>query len=243
MLTHELYRRALATLADVDRLHVAFRSIDYHLAENCPQCAVMRTYIRYVAPDQIRVSSLDCNPAAQPQRSDVVQAGDRAYRRQPGDAGGEWTATAPVLTSRDDLPALIAGRARLPSPEESAGGSRWTTAFPMPELTAITIQGHEHRAIVSPMKTHLLPWIYLPGTHVPRGLRSRHVAYLGVVHRLSRVADSGQLFIDARTALPLRYLSAIVATLEDETSVVLSRTHVRFRYDDAATMSLSVKAG
>ena len=243
MLAQELYRRAVATLADVDSLHVAFRSVDYLLRDRCPQCTIMRRYVHYVAPDRICGTWFDCNPVAERQRSDLVQVGTRAYHRQPLATDGQWAEIEPVLKARDDLPAVVAGWMLLPSADDSSGGSRYTTAFHIPILTTITIQGQQHNAIVLPVETQRYPRIYFPGIPPSSGPAPPAIPYQGSLHQASRIVDSGRLFVDALAARPLRYLSAVVATIDDKTSIVLSRSHVCFRYNGVATISLPVTSG
>lgn len=101
----------MATLAVAERMHVSFRSVDCLLQDGFPQCAVTRCYI---APDQIRSTWFDCNPVAEPQRSDLVQAGTRAYGRRPHIADGAWAKADLVLRARCDVPELIGGWMHLP---------------------------------------------------------------------------------------------------------------------------------
>jgi hypothetical protein len=228
----------MATLAEVDSVHVAFRSVNYLLQDRCPQCAVTRRYVHYVAPDRIRGTWFGCNPVAERERSDLIQVRTQAYHRQPRAADGSWVEREPVLTSRSDAPGVIGGWLQLPSADGLRGGSRFTTAFHIPDRTTITIQGRARAALLLPIETQLYPPIVLPGIPLSSGPALGAIEYRGSRHRARRIIDSGSFFVDALTAHPLRYLSTVTAIIDDTTSVVVRRSHVRFWYGDVPSISL-----
>jgi hypothetical protein len=53
-----------------------------------------------------------------------------------------------------------------------------------------------------------------------------------------RTLNEGTLFVDARTARPLRYVAAGIAILDDGVTVIVSRDHVRFWYTSHAVIEL-----
>jgi hypothetical protein len=240
---HDLYQRALTTLAGADRVHVALRSINYLLQERCPQCAVMRQYVRYIAPDRIRSTWFSCNPVAERVRSDLVQVGAQAFSCRPRAAEGAWSETEPVLDSPDDLPRLLGGWMALPRADDSRGQGRFTTAFHLPIRATVTVQGRERSCFLFPVETQQYPLDYFPGVPIRGSPAPPGIPYQGSLHRPHRIVITGQLFVDAATARPLRYLSTQVATIEDGANVVIGRRHIRFRYDGVAEIVLPSAAG
>lgn len=230
MLAHELYRRALATLAEVESLHAHSRQLSYQSLRSHPQCALLRRCVHFHAPDRVSSTVFSCNPVGVPERSDLIQVGERAIHRQPTTTGGEWKETKPVLTTPGNLPTLIIGWMGLPSTDPTTGGVFSTTAFFLPTVTTITLDGREWPVLAFPVETQSHPRLYFPGDPVPRGGAPRSIFYRGEYRRPTRIAEKGTLFVNARSARPLRYVATTNAWTDDDASVMLARTHVRFRY-------------
>lgn len=229
MLAHELYRRAMATLAELESLHAHSRSVSYRVSSH-PQCALVRCCVHFHAPDRLSHTHFDCNPVAVPQRSDFIQVGPRAFHRSPTSTAGAWQEHEPVMTAPDDLPALITGWMGMPSTDPTAGGVFSTTAFLLPTVTTIRLDGHERHALAFPVETQRHPMLHFPGDPIPRGGGSHRIFDRGESRRPTRIIGEGTLFIDARSAHPLRYVAISSASMDDGAAVVLGRTHVRFRY-------------
>jgi hypothetical protein len=116
--------------------------------------------------------------------------------------------------------------------------SRFTTAFHIPVKTVTTIQGRSQTALLIPVETQLFPEVYLPGVPLITGPALGMIRYRGSPHRAKRIVECGRLFVDSLTGRLLRYLSMVTATIDDTTTVVLARSHVRFQYDGVASISL-----
>lgn len=239
MLSTEYYRRALATLAKTDYLHVSLRSVRYSLLEHCPQCVIMRRYVHFQAPDRIRSTTFDCNPVAVPDRTNFIQVGDRAYSCRRTISDGAWKEHKVSLAGRDGLPAILARWAELPGTDPFFGGVFHVINFQIPVSSAITLDGHERQVFLLPVETQLFPRLDFPGDPIPSGPRIS-VRYRGEQHRPQSMKALGQLFVDARTAQPQRYRSTTTATILDDVTVVLERTHVRFRYATEPVIELPV---
>jgi hypothetical protein len=132
---------------------------------------------------------------------------------------------------------------QLPSTDSLQGGTKFTTAFLIPYQTTTTIQGRSQAALLLPVETQRYPEIYLPGIPMTEGPALGRISYQGSHPRARRIVDSSRMFVDPLTGRPLRYLSTITATIGDTTSVVLKRSHVRFRHDGVASISLPVTFG
>lgn len=230
----------MATLAEVESVHVAARSVDYQERDGPTRCAVMRTYGHYLAPDRSRVTWFAGNAVGEPTRTDVVEVGGRAYQRDSPAAHGRWAEIEPRLKTSADVPGVVAGWVGLLATD---GRSGFDTAFRIRETTSITVQGQKRMATLLPIEVHHFPQLLLPGIRSGHGGRARRVRHKGAWHKPRRIMTNGQLFVDLFTARPIRYVSTAAATLEDATTVVLKRSHVRFWYDTAEEIVLPAEVG
>jgi hypothetical protein len=200
VLAQDLYRCSIQSLTQAGQIRVAQRSLDYTLQDGCPQCALTRENIRYVAPDRIHATSFHCNPVAERQRSDQVQVGSRAFQRCAPDAPQEWIEIDPILPTPNDVAAAICGRLHLPSADGSSGGSRFTTAFSIPYRTAIRFRRREQASLLLPIETQIHPRIYLPGIPITSGPAIGHFRYQGEHYQARWIVDSACLLVDLAAA-------------------------------------------
>lgn len=233
---HELYQRALDTLSSVDQLRVSFRSVYY--GEGHPaQCTTTRKLLLFIAPRSACTVVFDRNSIGVGELSVIIQVEDRTYRTQSRTTQGRWEEAAPLIQSQDDLPALVAGQMGLPLPGRFAGPVGSAITFGVPAWTRITVQGQERWSTHLPVHTQYHPYTIFPGLQVSRGYRPPRISRNGSREVAARMVGSASLYIDHLTALPIRYVATRVATLNDGTEIVLSRSHVRFRYEGVDTIA------
>jgi hypothetical protein len=144
----------------------------------------------------------------------------------------------PAVDSRSSLPNILCGYMTMPSSHPYEGGNSCDVVFEVPRFQIVRVDGQNRPTIVLPLYIQDYPRVWFPGIKVPRGLRMKQVWHEGDWQMPTRRAEFGQLFVNNRTAIPIRFVSVERALMEDGTELVLKEQHVRFRIGEEFEVGL-----
>jgi hypothetical protein len=229
VLSSEFYRRAMATLEEVKRLHVVSRTLSRGYRSRISQRHLSLQAAYFAAPQSLRLVRVESDQAGERETHEHIQVGATTFRRGDASTDGEWSIGAPILDSPSALPDFLCGYLRIPSTRPHEGGNFHDVAFGVPEWTKVRVDGRESVAIALPVYSQSHPRVWFPGIAVPRGARMPQVWHEEEWKTPILTSAVGRLFVNGRTGIPIRFVSAETAVLEDGTAVVLTQQHVRFR--------------
>lgn len=236
MFAQEIFGQALQRLADVERVRVACRTTYASRGQDAPWW-VTRRFVRYIAPDRIQWTFSGGDAVGDPVRDEYVQVGEEAHETRESSSEAWRRRREPSPMDRASLIQLFSYG--IPSPDVPGTGGMGIVSYGFPHTASVRLGAEKRWAVALPVENQIRPYVILPATPPTRGGgRPRTVFHEGQTWFATRLVEQGELCVEGRSGLPIRYVQRGIATIEDGREVVTKRTHVRFRYEGVGEIRL-----